>query len=118
MWGLAAHTVVMFLCLTISVVMELSQLSKFHIDERRSGALTLTNMGIFAPWGTPTGDNGHVTQYVLSSLMFPLNQWLADGLLVNHVSNPTSALSNLYHTSSCIVAMLYMLRATWLSSHV
>lgn len=79
-WGLVTHTVAMFLCLTISVTTELSQLAPFYIDDREYPQFT-ASMGILEPWEYLWGSDWPAMS-ILSNLMFPLNQWLADGLLL------------------------------------
>ena len=41
-------------------------------------------------------------------IMFPLNQWLADGLLVGLVSNSVSSVFHLGRLSSCIDALSFI----------
>ena len=73
-----AHTVAMFSFLTIPLVINLSTVSSEYIDRRNfPGDRTL-------PPG-PVGYsffNIYETQFSVYRSMFPLNQWLADGLLV------------------------------------
>ena len=116
MWGLAAHTVAMFLCLTVSVVIEFVQLVPFEINDREDDDEVPGSYGIWGPWRFTEGSDLRVLQ-ILSPLVFPLNQWLADGLLVFHVSNPILLVVNPGHVSSCIVAISYTLGTTWSSFH-
>ena len=81
MWGLVAHTVAMFLCLTIAVAIELSRLTSYGIDDR-NGIHSPTSMGIFGPWEYAPGPDNWLALFILPYLVFFLNQWLADGLLV------------------------------------
>ena len=47
--------------------------------------------------------------YLVPTLLFPINQWLIDGLLVSSASNLVAQASNLDHHFSCIVVMLFIL---------
>ena len=74
-WGLAIHTVALFLFLTIHTVMDLHLLSTGYIDNRSS------------PDG-PVGNNlsiNYSTAFtvIYNATFLPLNQWLVDGFLVS-----------------------------------
>ena len=84
MWGLAVHSVVMFSCLTISVMIELGKLALHDID-KREGFDHSFSLGILGPWEYEKGF-GWLISSALLCLMFFLNQWLADGLLVIYIS--------------------------------
>lgn len=76
-WGLVAHTVVMFSLLTIHGATDLSHLSDAYIDNREFPG----NIGFaFLLARNP------IT--VVHALTFPLNQLLADGLLVSSAAAP------------------------------
>ena len=48
--------------------------------------------------------------YLVPTLLFPISQWLTDGLLVSSVSNPVPQASNAVdHHFSCIVVMSFIL---------
>ena len=78
-WPLVAHTIALFLFLTIPLGIDLEYLSMDYINDREfpgTGELPPGPMGyddLFALKATATVFNA----------MFPLNQWLADGLLVS-----------------------------------
>ena len=78
-WGLVAHTVAMFSFVTISTALNLDIQSFSYIDNREFPG----NGGI------PPGPLGYQFLIyskaisVVPSIMFILNQWLADGLLVS-----------------------------------
>ena len=79
-WGLVAHTAVMFLFVTVYITITLYVLSTSYIDNREFPGVN----GLLPP-----GPLGY--QYftyanainVVPTLMFLLNNWLADGLLVS-----------------------------------
>ena len=77
MWGLVAHTVAMFSCTTISVVLEFSEPGPFGIYEP-GVHLGYRVGGVWGHWSLMLPNLG----LVIAGLMFPLSQWLADGLLV------------------------------------
>ena len=102
-WGLVAHTVAMFFFLTLSTAGGLHIQSISYIDNRQFDPGV--NGGMPGPLGYqsliyPSAIN------VISNAMFPLNQWLADGLLVSQVCNPSSLVSNTGPSSS-IAATLF-----------
>ena len=80
-WGLVAHTVAMFSFLTIGGTINRDIFSHAYVDDREFSGVD----------GLPTGPSGYQafaystqnTISVVASLMFPFNQWLADGLLVS-----------------------------------
>lgn len=77
-WALVAHTVAMFSFLTIPIPMVLHKLSNWYINNRNFPGDDEDPPG-------PFGYSGFVDPKpikVAYALMFPLNQWLADGLLV------------------------------------
>ena len=84
-WGLVAHTVAMFASVTVYTAMSLHLHSISYIDNRefpgidggRPGPLGYQLLIISKPIS------------VIPNAMFPLNQWLADGLLVSLLSNLT-----------------------------
>ena len=105
-WGSVAHTVAMFLVLTTSTVLGLEMKSVAYVDNRDFHGGDEALLG-------PLGYYDRILSFRAISAAFsialPLNQWLADGLLVrtsNTVSNPIipcsmhivlSAVSLLHH---------------------
>ena len=85
-WGLVVHAAAMFSSLTISITVILNQLSISFVD-RRNAIFILDSSGKSPPFqvlsSTPTTN-------LISGLMFPLNQWLADGLLVIYDKDPVT----------------------------
>ena len=81
-WALVAHTVAMFLVLTIATGIGLSYSSICYIDNRE-----FPGGGGYLPG--PFGYNSFLittATTIVYNLMFPFNQWLADGLLVGLIS--------------------------------
>jgi hypothetical protein len=81
--ALVAHTIALFLFLTISFGIDFNYLSIEYINNRE-----FPGNDEFAPG--PMGyddllDSGTIT--TVFNVMFPLNQWLADGLLVGLIRN-------------------------------
>jgi hypothetical protein len=103
-WGLVAHTALMFSFVTINTAMSLGVQSNSYVDNRSFPSKE----------GLPPGPFGY--QLIIYSepisfvttLMFFLNNWLADGLLVCFVSNSGVRLSELHCSSSSIVAMSFI----------
>ena len=99
-WALIVHTVAMFLFITIPTGIYLNGLSVMYINNR----------GFPGGGKYPPGPIGYI--YIISTeatttvlnAMFPLNQWLADGLLVGPISNLVAWVFNVGHPSSCTVA--------------
>lgn len=103
-WLFVLHTVVMFLLVTAFTAMYLGLKSIAYIDMRAfPGNDSL-----------PPGYTGY--QHLVFSkaisliprILFMLNNWLADGLLVSFVLNSVTWVSNANHSSSSIVASLSM----------
>ena len=104
-WGLVAHTVAMFSFVTMLNTIILNFESSSYIDNRG-----FPGVGNVLPPG-PIGYKGSfdISKAVtdrISIPLFPLNQWLLDGLLVSSVSNSVTYACNVGHPSSCIGAML------------
>ena len=82
-WMLVAHTVALFSFITIPFGIGLNDLSILYINTREFPG----------SHGIPPGPLGYkdvlVTEAasIFFNVMFPLNQWLADGLLVRPVLN-------------------------------
>ena len=103
-WALVVHTVALFLFLTIPIGIGLNYSFIERIDNRE-----FPGDDEFPP-----GPNGYddllafKATTVVSVAMFPLNQWLADGLLVGPITDSPTQMFNVGHSSSCIVAMLFI----------
>ena len=103
-WILVAHTVALFSFLTMAFGIGLNELSIIYINYREFRVNTEVVSG-------PLGYKGHLITdagSLLLNVMFPLNQWLADGLLVCPVSNLVAYVFNVGWSSSCIVAILFI----------
>ena len=79
-WGLVSYTAVMFSVVTILIAVDLDLKSNFYIDNREyPGAGSVI----------PPGPHGYQllvsrkASSVIPNVMFLLNSWLADGLLVS-----------------------------------
>ena len=81
--GLVAHTVAMFLFIAIPAATRLNQQSLSYIEYRQFPAGVIVPPG---PLGYQNVDNFEPPETYFR-VMFPLNQWLADGFLVVSVSN-------------------------------
>jgi hypothetical protein len=100
-WSLIIHTVAIFSFLTTIFAICIIYLPTEYIDNREYPAVG----------GNPPGPLGY--QATLSNdaaatvydVMFPLNQWLADGLLVGPIWNQVASVFNVGCSFSCIVAM-------------
>ena len=94
----------MFLFVTIYTALNLDMLFISYVGNREFTGIT----------GFPPGPLGyeylsyHETIGIVSTVMFLLNNWLADGLLVYPMSSPIAQVSNVGCYSSSIVATLYM----------
>lgn len=78
-WGLVIHTVAMFLVLTLSTALDLEIKSILYIDDRE-----FPGSEEFLPG--PLGYYDVIAVRAINTAvnaMFPLNQWLADGLLLH-----------------------------------
>ena len=103
-WGLVAQTVAMFASLTVYTAMSLHLHSISYVDNRNFP-------GIGGGMPGPLGYQLLIISKPISvvpNAMFPLNQWLADGLLVSPVFNRTTQVSNVGRPSSSIVAILFI----------
>ena len=97
-WAFVAHTISLFLLVTIP----------FGIDFDYSSTEYINNREFPGNDEFPPGPLGY--DYLLSlgatstvfDAMFPLNQWLADGLLVSPVSNSVASVYNTGRSSSYI----------------
>lgn len=79
-WGLVSYTVAMFSIATVVTAMSLNIQSTSYIDNREfSSAEGVPKPG---PYGYKASAQAEPT-YVVPNLMFFINNWLADGLLVS-----------------------------------
>lgn len=88
-WLLMAHTVAIFLFVTVFTAINLDIMSISYVDNRGayglsepSGPLSYQHLS----YSTPIG--------IISTCMFLLNNWLVDGLLVRFVFNSAARMSN------------------------
>ena len=103
-WALVAHTVAMLLFLTISVGIPYDEVSIEYIGHREFPG----NDGL--PPG-PVGYDAVLTfkaAITIFSAMFPLNQWLSDGLLVSPILNSVASVYNVGRDSSYIGAISFI----------
>ena len=101
-WGLVSFTVVMFSLGTVHTALDLNFLSVSYVDNREFPGVE----GMYVPG--PMGYQGTVSLKpinVVPYATFPVNSWLADGLLVSSRLVLRSLASNV-SSSSSIVAML------------
>jgi hypothetical protein len=103
-WALVAHTVAMFSFLTTTIGIYLNDGSLLFINNREFPGDNETFPG---PVGYEYYLDTKATTIVFE-VMFPLNQWLADGLLVNANSNVVAAVFNVVRSSSSIVATSFI----------
>ena len=83
-WGLLAHTTAMFAFVTIATAINLHLLSICYIDNREFPGVD----GVVFPG--PLGYQVFIYSRAISvvpSVLFLLNNWLADGLLVGFISD-------------------------------
>ena len=102
-WGLVAHTAAMFSFVTVYIATTLHTQSISYIDNREFPGADRWSPG-------PLGYQFYIYSKpitVVPSLMFTLNQWLADGLLVSSVLSSTVQLANLSHSTSSTAVTLY-----------
>ena len=101
-WGLVAHTAAMFSFVTIYTGMSLNLQSISYVDNRAFPAGPLVYQLSISTQAVS----------IVPNIMFPLNQWLADGFLVRSALNSVAQVSDVDRSSSCIVATLFMPRTT------
>ena len=103
-WGLAAHTVAMFSFLTVDICINFAYQSYGYINCEFPGdelAVDGPCEGRYGPFATPLA--------IICEIMFYLNMWLADGLLVSSVLDPVSPVSYASRVSSSIDAISFIL---------
>jgi len=86
-WWLVSHTVAMFSFVTVYTAMNLHIQSKSFIDKRKDQALTPT-ISISGPLKYQLNIRV-VALGIIPNVMFNLNNWLADGLLVSSLFDVT-----------------------------
>ena len=97
-WALVAHTIALFLFVAIPFGIDFNYLLIEYINNRE-----FPGSGEFPPG--PLGYDGLLTLEATAtvfSAMFPLNQWLADGLLVSPTLNSVASVHNGGRSSSYI----------------
>ena len=102
-WLLMTHTVAMFFFATIYFAVNLNLLSTAYIDNREFPGINVVPPG---PLGYMYNSYNNAAG-VVSTVMFLLNNWLADGLLVNLLPGLVAQISDAGCSFSSIVAMLY-----------
>ena len=101
-WGLVAHTAAMFSFVTVYTAVLLDTQSIAYIDNREYPGAD----------GWPPGPLGYQFSIyykpitVIPSVLFSLNQWLADGLLVSSVLDLIVQVANTGRSSSSTVVTL------------
>ena len=103
-WGLISYTVVMFSVATVQTAMYLNRVSISYIDNREFPGI---GSGWFSPG--PAGYQFFISSEALAivpNVMFALNNWLADGLLVSSLFDAafTHLVSNVGSSPSSIAA--------------
>ena len=104
-WGLVAHTVAMFTFLTVLIATFSDVQSISFIDNR---AFSGTDD---APWAGPLAYELFIYSKavnVMPIIMFLLNNWLADGLLVSSAFNSVTKVPDMGLSSSSIAAVSFM----------
>ena len=87
-WGLVAHTVATFLFVTIFAILDLHVLSISYVDNRE-----FPGLGSTIPAG-PFGESVSNTIRIVPNIIFILNSWLTESLLVSFVSKPVAQVSD------------------------
>ena len=103
-WAHVAHTVAMFLFLTVSLVIAFDYLSIEYINNREFPGNDESPPGPFGYDGLLALKPATTVFYA----MFPLNQWLADGLLVSPIVNSVAPVYNVGRASSFIAVMSFI----------
>ena len=89
-WALVAHTVAAFLFLTIHLGISLVEAPILYINDREFPGNDEYPPGPIGYNSVLATNAATIVYYVI----FPLNQWLADGLLVGRISNPVTQVFN------------------------
>ena len=85
-WALIIHAVLVFSFSITPIGIDLNHMSAMYIGNREYPGSDVYPPG---PIGYDDVVNTNLT-FSVYSLFFPLNQWLADGLLVGPISNPVA----------------------------
>jgi hypothetical protein len=102
--ALVAHTIALFLFLTISFGIDFNYLSIEYINNRE-----FPGYNEFPPG--PAGYDDLLSLKATTTvfdIMFPLNQWLADGLLVSPILNSIASVYNIGRSSSYIAVISFI----------
>ena len=103
-WALVTHTVALFLFLTIAFVIGADHLFLEFVDNRE-----FPGNDEYPPGPIGYDDIlGFTAATTVLDAMFPLSQWLADGLLVDLIFNSVVYVFDVGRSSSCIVAMSFI----------
>ena len=86
-WALIIHAVLVFSFSITPIRIDLNHMSAMYIGNREYPGSDIYPPG---PIGYNDVVNTNLT-FSVYSLFFPLNQWLADGLLVGPISNPVAS---------------------------
>ena len=103
-WGLVAHTTAMFSFITVYTATGLDLQSISYINKRAFPGVD----GVLSPG--PLGYQFLIYSNainVVPTLMFQLNNWLADGLLVSSIRDSVSQVPNADRSPSSIVVLLF-----------
>ena len=87
-WGLVSYTVVTFLTVTVGTTMNLDYQSISYVDNRYFPGVE--GVSLPGPFGYEMSAPTSVLS-IISDVSFPLNNWLADGLLVSPPSDAAFA---------------------------
>ena len=107
-WALVVHTVALFLFLTLPVAADIWIPSTEFVDHRNFPGTGGQSLG-------PTGPIGYdqvIGETAINpalNVMFPLNQWLSDALLVRFLLNSVAWVLTMVCFSSSIVVMSFIL---------
>ena len=104
-WGLVAHTAAMFSFVTIFTGTNMNLLSVSYIDNRAFPGNEMVPPGPFGYQFLVFSEPINLTPYI----MFFLNTWLADGLLVSFAPTSVARLFNVGRPYSSTVAALFTL---------
>ena len=102
-WGLVAYTVLVFSFVTVFAAMSLDLQSVSYIDNREFPGTDALPSG-------PYGYEGTVYAKAINlvpNLMFLLNNWLADGVLVSSASDSVTWVPDISYPSSFTVVVLF-----------
>ena len=103
-WALVAHTIALSLFLTIPIGIYVNNLSILYINNREFPGNDEFPPG---PFGYDAQPSAEATNTVYSAT-FPLNQWLADVLLVSPISNSVTSVHNVGCSSTYIAVISFI----------